>query len=64
MNPRPFLHPDETPDFITLNVIDGDVLNGLGKERLTLLASRDHRPHDRISVDAGQALNSPDAVAL
>ena len=59
---RLFFAPDEAPDFVALNVGHGNVFHDPSEEPLALLADFDHRGDDRIPVDFGKPLGTPNAV--
>ena len=59
-----FLHADESPYFVSLDVVYLDVMHGLLHERLALLASFDHRANDRIAANMKHALQGADAATF
>jgi hypothetical protein len=62
--PRFFLAPDESPDFINLDIGYWNPLYYRLHERFALLACLDHRADDRVAVNAGQPFNRANRVAF
>lgn len=54
----------ESPDFVTLNVGDGDVTNRLFEKLFATLARVHHRRNDRVAMDAHETLNGADRIAF
>lgn len=56
--------PDERPDFVNLDMAQRKVGKRLVQVLLTLVPEANKRPHDRVPMNSGDSLGSPDTVAL
>src|SRR6185437_12763739 len=59
-----FFFSDEAPNFIGLHVANGNVLDFLGKQAFTALASSNEQLADGIAVNASDALRAANAIAF
>jgi hypothetical protein len=59
---RTFFAADERPEFVRLDILNGEVLNGPRQEPLAGFASANHRAENRVPVDTDEPLRRTNGV--